>query len=95
VIEYHAGDCLVVTASVPLSGQFIDARPDHPALAIGLRLRFSAIAASLPDLPHDPIARRGAERAVGTTRADRNLLDATLRLLRLLDHPSDARVWRR
>ncbi len=90
-IEY-GGECLIVTTSIPLSGHFIDARPERPALAVGLRLRPSVIAALLPTMPHGLPDRRGAQRAVGTCTAESGVLDAVARMLRLVDAPSDARV---
>jgi AraC-like DNA-binding protein len=92
VIEYHAGECLVVTASLPVSGHFIAASPADPALAIGLRLRASAIAALVPDLPARQQALRAPGRAIGTVLADADLLGAAVRLVCLLDRPSDIAV---
>src|ERR1700761_1786230 len=34
VIEYHAGDCLIVTTNIPLAGHFLDATRKAPALAV-------------------------------------------------------------
>src|SRR5687767_4922546 len=44
VFEYRAGDFLVVTTDLPVTGHFIDARPQCPALAMGIVLRPAAIA---------------------------------------------------
>ncbi|GAB3922560.1 AraC family transcriptional regulator [Microlunatus endophyticus] len=103
LVEYGPGQCLVVTTTLPLSGHFIDARPDHPALAVTLPLRAADIASLLPDLGRLPaVGMRtpgAAESAIGTLTADAALLDAVARLLRPLDrpaqsggHPGDAAV---
>jgi AraC-like DNA-binding protein len=93
VLEYRAGQCLVVTTELAVSGHFIDAAPQTPALGVGLVLRPAAIA---PLLLETPAARRSAGRAdlpaIATGEADIELLDALARLLRLLDRPADARV---
>jgi AraC-like DNA-binding protein len=93
VFEYHAGDLLVVTTNLPVTGHFIDATEQKPALGLGLALRPAAIA---PLLLETPVARwtRTAPDAPGlaTGTASPELLDAVLRLLRLLDHPADAPV---
>src|SRR5262245_37366983 len=41
---YRAGDVLVVTASVPVTGHFIDLNADTPALGVGLVLRPETVA---------------------------------------------------
>lgn len=90
VIDYRAGDCLIVTASMPLSGHFIAASPESPALAIGLRLAASRVAALLPQLQPDVKERSQLGVSIGTHAADNQLLDAVVRMLRLLDDPVDA-----
>ena len=42
VFEYRAGDLLVITAELHLTGHFIDASPQVPALALGLALHPAA-----------------------------------------------------
>jgi AraC-like DNA-binding protein len=88
--EYRAGDYLLVTADLPVTGEFFDARPDHPALGVGVRLRPAVIAALLLDAPPVPAGPVPPALAVG--RADPDLLDAVLRMLRLLDRPGDVAV---
>jgi AraC-like DNA-binding protein len=92
VIDYRAGDCLIVTASVPLSGHFISASPRQPALAVAMRLRPGAVAALLPELPDGRRLRVTDERSVNAFRADAALLDAVSRVLRLLERPEDLSV---
>jgi len=88
VFEYRAGDCLVVSAEVPVSGHFFGISRRAPALGLGLVLRPTVIAPLLLAAPTD---RRPAP-AMATGKAEPELLDAVLRLLRLLDHPEDAKV---
>jgi AraC-like DNA-binding protein len=88
VHEYRAGDCLVVSAEVPVSGHFFGISKQEPALGVGLALRPTVIAPLLLAAPTD----RRAAPAIATGRAEPELLDAVLRMLRLLDHPADARV---
>lgn len=91
VFEYRAGEILVVTAQLPVSGHFIDCGARAPALAVGLVLRPPAIAELLLreiGAPRKP----GTRAAMATGRADPDLLDATLRMVRLLDSPADAAV---
>jgi AraC-like DNA-binding protein len=92
VLEYRAGQYLVVTTDLPVTGHFI-ATPEVPSLALGLVLRPAVIASLLLEVP----AARGSratvpERAIATGQADLDLLDAVARLLRLLDRLADAPV---
>ncbi|KRD20409.1 AraC family transcriptional regulator [Mycobacterium sp. Root265] len=91
VVEYRGGEILVVTAQLPVSGHFIDCGAQAPALAVGLVLRAPAIAELLLHETSAP-RRSGTQTAMATGCADPELLDAVLRMVRLLEHPADAAV---
>ncbi|HEX4221671.1 MAG TPA: AraC family transcriptional regulator [Pseudonocardiaceae bacterium] len=89
VFEYRAGQFLIVTTNLPVTGHFIEA----PSLGLGLELRPAAIAPLLLETPIGRWQRATAEPpAIATGTASLELLDAAARLLRLLDHPTDAPV---
>jgi AraC-like DNA-binding protein len=96
VHEYGAGDYLVTSMELPVSGRYRDATPEHPALGFGLELRPDTIAELLlAPASSDVLLPRRTDKAppavvVGT--ADARLLDAAMRMLRLLDHPRDIPV---
>lgn len=90
VIEYGAGDCLVVTTSLPLTGHFLGASPEAPALAIGLQLPPARIAPLVTQLRYRPPADFG--RGLATCPVGDDLLGAVVRMLRLLDQPGDIEV---
>jgi AraC-like DNA-binding protein len=92
VYEYRAGELLLVTAALPVSGHYLDVSARHPALAMGLVLRPVAIAALLVEAADGGWFRGGAGPAIATGQADVDLLDAVARMLRLLDRASDAAV---
>jgi len=93
VFEYRAGDCLVISAEVPVSGHFFGVSRQAPALGLGLVLRPTVIAPLLLAAPTDRRAESiSSGQAMATGKAEPELLDAVLRLLRLLDHPGDAKV---
>ncbi len=89
VLEYRAGQCLVVTANLPVTGNFL-ASPEVPALAVGFVLRPTAIASLLLEAP--PGRGPAGQPAIATGEAGPDLLDAVARLLRLLDRPTDVPV---
>ncbi|CAN5856239.1 AraC family transcriptional regulator [soil metagenome] len=93
IFEYRAGQHLIVTADLPVTGHFLDATPSTPALGLGIALRPNVIASLLLEAPV-PRWSRGAAGppAIATGDTPPELLDAAARMLRLLDHLDDARV---
>lgn len=91
VHEYRAGQSLVVTANLPVTGHYIDITPDSPSLAMALVLRPAVVAELALQAPPARSSRAGSS-AISTGEADVDLLDAVARLLRLLDRPADATV---
>ncbi len=93
VFEYRAGQCLIVTADLPVTGHFLGASPQSPALGVGLTLRSTAIASLMLENPAPRWSRRAAGLpAIATGDASVDLLDAVVRMARLLECPTDARV---
>jgi AraC-like DNA-binding protein len=91
--EYRAGQCLVVTANLPVTGHWVGTSKATPALALALVLRPSAIAALLLQTTAGRRPRpTGDVSAMSTGEASAELLDAVVRMLRLLDEPADAAV---
>jgi AraC-like DNA-binding protein len=94
VYDYRAGQYLVASVDLPVTGHFVDVAPEHPALGFGLVLRSSAVAELLlragpTDLPPAP---GGAPSGIAVSDAPDELVDAAVRMLRLLDQPRDAAV---
>ena len=92
VFEYRAGELLVVTTDLPVTGHFLDATPQTPALGVGLVLRPATIAELLLETAPRGSSRGDAGPAIATGEAGPDLLDAVARMLRLLGSPADARV---
>jgi AraC-like DNA-binding protein len=92
--DYGAGQYLVASVDVPVTGHVMDAAPGQPALGFGMTLEPAAIAELLlqagpGDLPRTPgTARPG----IAVSDAPEELLDAIVRLLRLLDRPRDRKA---
>lgn len=94
VYEYGAGQYLVSSLDLPVTGQFIDASPERPALGFGLVLHPPSIADLL--LRAGSLGTRDGRGSppcgMVVSDAPQRLLDAVLRLLRLLDSPRDLPV---
>jgi AraC-like DNA-binding protein len=91
--DYGAGQYLVASVDVPVTGQVMEVTPGMPALGFGMTLEPAVIAELLQagpgDLPQSPgTARPG----IAVSDAPDELLDAVVRLLRLLDRPRDRRT---
>jgi len=96
VHDYGPGDYLVASVDLPVTGQFMDASPEHPALGFGLELRPEVVAelmlsAAASDLRR-PARGESSPPAVAVGVSSARLLDAVVRMLRLLDHPRDIQV---
>jgi AraC-like DNA-binding protein len=89
VFEYGAGDYLVVSVDLPVTGHFVEASQQNPCLGVGMELRPDAIASLLLDAAEKPGT---PVRGLVVSRASAELVDAVIRLLRLVDSPDDARV---
>jgi AraC-like DNA-binding protein len=93
VYEYRDGQYLIASVDMPITGTFTEAAPDRPALGFGLILRPAAIAEILlTAAPGDLPASGGTPSGMAVSTAPPELIDAVVRLLRLLDQPRDAAV---
>ncbi|MFF2216767.1 AraC family transcriptional regulator [Streptomyces antibioticus] len=94
IYEYGPGQYLVASVDLPVTGQFSQVTPEEPALGFGLMLEPSVIAELLlQGGPGDtPRAAGGTPSAIAVSDAPPALLDAVVRLLRLLDEPRDRAV---
>jgi AraC-like DNA-binding protein len=96
VHDYGPGEYLVASVDLPVTGQFMDASPTHPALGFGLELRPEVVAELMLNPAAAEFSRpaRGesSPRAVAVGSSSPRLIDAAVRMLRLLDHPRDIPV---
>jgi AraC-like DNA-binding protein len=84
VYDYGPGQYLVASVDLPITGHYTHASADEPALGFGLILRPSTIAPLV--LHADPAP---APPGMGVADASPELLDAAVRMVRLLDSPGD------
>jgi AraC-like DNA-binding protein len=87
VYDYRPGQYLVASVDLPITGHYTHASPDEPALGFGLILRPSAIAPLVLNADAAP-----APPGIGVANASPELLDAVVRMVRLLDSPDDRDV---
>jgi len=92
VYEYGAGQYLVASAELPVTSHFAQASPDKPGLGVGLTLDPAAVAEILLLRATPEAVESTPPPAIAVSTASANLLDAVVRLLRLLDQPADVPV---
>ncbi len=89
VYDYGPGQYLVASVDLPITGHYTRASPEAPALGFGLVLRPSAIA---PLLLEGTAHAAPAPSGLGVADATPELIDAAVRMLRLLEAPADQAV---
>ncbi|WP_395943502.1 AraC family transcriptional regulator N-terminal domain-containing protein [Brevundimonas sp.] len=88
VYTYRAGDCLVVSADLPVCGSVIDT----PYLALSFDLNPVTIAALVLELGAPAPLDQPPPSGIHVTRLDEDLLDPLARMLRLLERPGEIGV---
>jgi AraC-like DNA-binding protein len=92
VFYYDALNYLVVSVTLPMMGQVVEASVDRPFLGLRLDLDLDAIAGLLLELGDRGATPIAADRGLFVARMDEALLDAVLRMVKLLDTPEDIAV---
>jgi AraC-like DNA-binding protein len=91
VFYYDALNYLVVSVTLPVMGQVVEASPERPFLGLRLDLDLEEIARLLLEMG-DRGTAPVADRGLFVTRMDEPLLDAVLRMVKLLEEPEDIAV---
>jgi AraC-like DNA-binding protein len=92
VFYYDALNYLVVSVTLPMMGQVVEATVDRPFLGLRLDLDLDEIARLLLELGDRGATPVAADRGLFVARMDEALLDAVLRMVKLLDTPEDIAV---
>ncbi|MCW0449327.1 AraC family transcriptional regulator [Xanthomonas sacchari] len=89
--EYHygVGTFLLVTLDLPVVSRITQASPEQPLLGVGMSIRPDRLRELLERIPLPPQVGAERPRGVSVNTACPDLLDATLRMLRLLERPAD------
>lgn len=90
VYHYGAGDCLVVSMDLPVVSCIVEATPEMPMLSLGMAIDSARLQEVLSRVSLPPEALGGQSlRGVAVHKPPLELLDAMLRLVRLLERPQD------
>lgn len=88
--QYDAAHYLLVTAELPVISQVIDASPQQPYLSFRIELDPVLVGTILMETGHAAVQGNAGVRAIDVSMVDATLLDAMVRLIRLLDTPAEA-----
>ena len=86
---YDAAKYLAVSVDLPIAGSILEADPERPYLSVVLDIDLPMLSDVMLEHPDEPGAPP-AGPALGVSEVEPGLLDAMLRLVRLLDAPKDA-----
>lgn len=92
VYVYDPLNYLVVSVTLPVSGQILEATTERPYLCLRLTIDVTIVAELLSQVAAPPVDRDRSDRGLFVARMSEEMLDAVLRLMRLLDSPQDAVV---
>lgn len=93
--EHYAYDPLhymVVSVTLPISGALLEASPENPSLGFRMDIDPAQISQLIAESSPMMVPNLPSGRGLYVERTDPQLLDALLRLLRLLDSPRDIPV---
>ncbi|QWF17677.1 AraC family transcriptional regulator [Lysobacter capsici] len=95
--HYDPLNYLVVSVTLPMIGQVVEATPDKPYLCLRLDIDPAQIASLIVDAGQSPAidhghGGNGVDLGLYAARVNTTLMDAVLRLMRLLDTPQDLPV---
>jgi len=86
---YDSTQYLVVSLSLPISGEIIQASPENPYLCLRLDFKPEQIFDIMKESNQTIKEKRDSQRGLYVSQMKTSLMDAVLRLVRLLDTPND------
>src|SRR3954452_18783062 len=94
VYRYDPAHYLLATVELPVVSRVIEASAERPYLSLRLELDAALVGSVIVEAAHLPSRNGGDVGAMHVSPLDASLLDATVRLARLLVTPAEARVLR-
>jgi AraC-like DNA-binding protein len=92
VFRYDPGHYLIYTVDLPLTFQVEEASKERPYLGFRLNLDSSLVASVMMESGIEPKKSHLSMKAMDVSPLDANLLDAVVRLVRLLEAPVESKV---
>jgi AraC-like DNA-binding protein len=89
--RYDPAHYLIATAALPIAGRITQASKEEPYLSLILKLDPTLVGSVMVEAGHVAPRNPSTVTAIDVSPLDAGLLDAVVRLVRLLDSPNDAR----
>lgn len=89
---YDASDYLVISVDLPISGQVIEASSEAPYLCLLFELDLSLVLDVMKESELSMTKSKESLRGLYVSKTNETLLDAVIRLIRLMDSPQDMKV---
>jgi AraC-like DNA-binding protein len=89
---YDPAHYLLATVELPVTSQIVEASHERPYLSLSLDLDLTFVGSVMVESGQVVPRSHADVRAMSVSSLNADLLDAVVRLVRLLDSPSDARV---
>ena len=90
--QYDPAHYLIATAALPVVGRITEASVERPFLGLLLRLDPALVGSVMVEAGYPMPRGQTSVRAIAVSPLNAELLDAVVRLVRLVDAPTDARV---
>lgn len=90
--RYDPAHYLLATVELPTVSQVIEASKEQPYLSLRLQLDPNLVSSVIVEAGHQPPRNPANVRALDVSPLDANLLDAVVRLVRLVESPGEARI---
>jgi AraC-like DNA-binding protein len=90
--QYDPFNYLLATIDLPSVSRVMDASKERPYLSLRLKLPPALVGSVMVETGHASSPRSADVRAIDVSPLDANLLDAVVRLVRLLDSPDEAPI---
>lgn len=90
--QYDPMHYLLGTVELPIASRILEASPEKPFLSLRLDLDPTLVGSVMVEAGYPSAQRSACVKAIDVSPLDANLLDATVRFVRLLDSPDEAHV---
>ncbi|MEH2339495.1 AraC family transcriptional regulator [Nostoc sp.] len=90
--QYDPMHYLLATVELPIVSQILEASKEQPYLSVRLDLNPTLVGSVMVEAGYPSSRSRADVKAIDVSPLDANLLDAVVRLVRLLDSPAEAHV---
>jgi AraC-like DNA-binding protein len=90
--RYDPAHYLIATVELPITSKITNASPEQPYLSMRLQLDPNLVSSMIVEAGYPALRTSASVKAIDVSALDANLLDAVVRLVRLVEAPGEARI---